>query len=120
MSRTDAHRPLRVVIDDHPELVREFHDHTDGTCELDGVPVGRRGRLARERPVGGCHVWFASMVPPCSCNLGSLRGWRRWQTRSRRLRGRALARAAAGGLSGDDLDAMETRLLHRSPGFAGR
>lgn len=51
MSRTDAHRPLWVVIDDHPELTRELHDHTDGTCDLDGVPVGRRGRLAQERPV---------------------------------------------------------------------
>ena len=120
MSRTDAHRPLPVVIDDHPELVREVHDHTDGTCELDGVPVGRRGRLAWERPVGGCHVWFASRVPPCSCPLCSLRGWRRAQKRTQRTNERAWARAAADRLPEDELDALEARLLYRDRGIAGR
>lgn len=82
MSRTDAHRPYRVWLVDHPELALTQHhpDHRD--CDLPD-----------DRSVSGtrCRWTLSASAPPlCCCELCHAGYWRRVDTRRRRQRDRTL------------------------------
>ena len=109
MSRTDAHRPEWVWMNDHPDLVRTTHAHSTGRCDLPTAPFS-------DADLGWsthhCRVFLDwDRVRLCSCALCTFAAWRRRQERSRRTAERALARAAAYGADEADLERLEVRAL---------
>lgn len=106
MSRTDAHRPIWVWLNDHPDLVRESHNHASGRCDLPAAPFtvdALNWRHCR------CHVHLDWTVRVCACDLCSENIWRRATERSRRAAERALERAAACGADEAELEVLEGR-----------
>lgn len=100
MSRTDAHRPRHVWVEDHPELALEVHDHRSGPCDLPGRGEGE-GRCSRELD------WS---IRTCSCAMCSGRAERTHARGSRRSSERALLRAAARGADDPELEELEGRI----------
>jgi hypothetical protein len=82
MSRTDAHRPYRVWLADHPEFAIAKHRHAARACDLPTVPG----------PADTHCRWVLSQDAPrlCCCELCHGSAWRRFETRSRRQRDRLL------------------------------
>lgn len=111
MSRTDAHRPARVWVNDHPELVVEVHDHRDGVCDLGGVPSGERADVPQRR--GSCYAELDRFVKLCSCPLCTLRLGRTRARRSQRTAWRAWQAAAQRSASPEELEWLEGRALAR-------
>jgi hypothetical protein len=105
MSRTDAHRPAFVWVNDHPELAREHHDHINGVCELTlDEPHRQFGR-------GCCYVDLDWTVRLCSCAMCSGRPWRRANLRRRRAAERTLTGLAVRGASQEELEEAEGAVL---------
>ena len=88
MSRTDAHRPYRVWIADHPELVVECHNHATGE---------RRQRLT-------------AIVRLCTCELCRGHLSRIRARRALRTAERVYNRSAARGADDAELAYLEGRL----------
>lgn len=88
MSRTDVHRPFRVIMLD-PTVRRWFvdhHNHESGTCDLD--------RFLRTceytRPLG-CYRGIGPSCPNlCGCQLCSDQFWRKHARRRERAAWRAV------------------------------
>lgn len=64
MSRTDKTRPLSVRVMDRRRNLEEFHDHTDGPCDLPPRPRGRAEMLWA--PGDTRCGWVASLEWLCS------------------------------------------------------
>lgn len=102
MSRTDAHRPVRVWLLDHPELVLETHDHRVTACDLpESVHAQTHGPATR------CRRELHPIAITCHCDLCSATVSRRRDRRTVRTRERLLCRAAARGAGLEDLERME-------------
>lgn len=108
MSRTDAHRPYAVVLADHPELVRERHDHRATGCPLD------EGRPLSDDPSSPCSIGLPQWAWLCNCPKCSGSYWRRAAAGARRSAERILTRAAARGGTQEELERLENTLHHRS------
>ena len=109
MSRTDAHRPYWVHVNDHPERVIEHHDHRDGHCTL---PAAQGPRWTDSRPV--CDRWLRPDIHTCGCPMCTGSVERRIMIRRARASERVLLRAAARGADEAELDTLEGRVLHRA------
>jgi hypothetical protein len=99
MSRTDAHRPYRVWLADHPELAVAEHDHAAhavDVCDLshDRAASGTRCRWALPAHAG----------PRCSCALCGGGPWHRIDVRRRRQAERSALRLARDLAGPADLD----------------
>lgn len=112
MSRTDAHRPPLVWINDHPDLVREVHDHRDGVCSL--PPSGPYAPEDLGWSRGRCHVQLDWRVRLCACALCSGGPFRAAARRAARAQTRALLRAAVRGAPAEDIELAEARVAQRA------
>lgn len=107
MSRTDAHRPLIAWLNDHPDLVREVHDHTTGPCTLPVAPFTADDLAWRPRT---CHVMLDPGVRLCACPLCTGRFATRAGVRAARAATRAWLRAAVTGADLEELEVLEGRV----------
>lgn len=84
VSRTDAHRPYRVWLADHPELVTAHHCHGQAACDLP---------LDRSVSATGCRWSLIPSAPSlCCCDVRHAGSWRRLDVRRCRQRDRLLLR----------------------------
>lgn len=107
MSRTDAHRPEWVLLNDHPELTIERHDHSRGPCTLPRRPYTP---AATGWVPDGCYVLLDHNVRLCSCAMCSDRLRRVRERRSARTSERALTRALVGAGDEQSQAALEAQL----------
>ena len=101
MSRTDAHRPYRVWLADHPELAVAEHCHGAELCDL---PNDRASSGTR------CQ-WILTEAAPrlCSCSLCGGGIWHRLDVRRRRRADKLALRQRPH--DGDKWADIEARLL---------
>ena len=109
MSRTDAHRPFWVWLNDHPEHVQEQHDHRNGVCDL---PTGLypAGEHTAHRP-DACRTDLDPGIRLCGGPLCTGTVGRRYSHRSRRTAERALLTAARGDADPAVLERLEGRAV---------
>jgi hypothetical protein len=95
MSRTDAHRPYRVWLADHPQHAVALHSHAAHGASLCDLPPDRTvagTRCRWELP------YYAG--PRCSCALCGGGPWHRLDTRRRRQQERLALRQRPHDLDG--------------------
>ena len=96
MSKTDKTRPQWVKASDHPALLEEEHDHSQGLpCDLPPRPLlWGAGEKTRCVWVMSQVAIFRGEVGRCGCAFCSGRHWRREESRRERRQGRRYARSA--------------------------
>jgi len=107
MSRTHAHRPRWVWLNDRPDLVREHHNHDNGVCDLPLAPFTDVNNYGFGK---SCWVDLDWSVQTCSCDLCSGHSHHRLVRRQARAAVRTLLLAAAGGIADAQLEAMQARV----------
>ena len=104
MSRTYAHRPRWVWMNDHPGLVREHHNHDAGVCTLLAPPYTEANVFGNG---GTCYVYLDWNVRTCSCGMCSGRWYHRLAKRQTRAAVRTLLLAARRGAAATQLETLE-------------
>lgn len=106
MSRTDVHRPIRVM--QHDPYVRhwfaDFHHHTDGLCDLDKF-------LASPHWIRtNCYRQLWTQAPNvCGCEMCTGQTGRKLARRQERTRWRTIRQALLATVDLDDVDVPPIR-----------